>query len=480
MRCSNCGTEVKDGAHFCPACGRSLDGVSADATCEPVDEQGESEKTPSDKTSDGSKGQRSVASFLMRKHRVGKCEIPMIALILAAVVFTLAVAGGLVKAYEVFLLPTTQQTTSRSEAKAKEEGSSGKVSGKKGVTSKKNKATSPNDDAHEAYQAVVSRYQDFAAFCDSGKGRYDEWAATRNGDAALDSGYIYNVDSSYALTGKSQRSVCMNFYYAYADLNGDGVDELLIGEAAAGEKPTAAMAAYCFANGKAEPIVAETEKTGTSEDSEASWYKGFMTRGEGHEYEVCQNGQVRFVCYQDWNESSLYFNVSTDGIKLVDAIQMYSDASDKDDDFSIRTVADGGEPKDETAAGIDAARARVDAVVQKHPTVDMDSYLNGLDWQVLYDSSSSGSNGLASGATQDDLPQIVDKAAFIATARSELQVPDDSSIDAEVEDTPLYWEGADRYVWEIAFYKDGDLVAGAECDESGHTLRDILVYTGNQ
>ncbi len=72
--------------------------------------------------------------------------------------------------------------------------------------------------------------------------------------------------------------------------------------------------------------------------------------------------------------------------------------------------------------------------------------------------------------------QSDDEAAFVATARAALKVPDDPSITYEIGG-PNYWEGAGIYVTRIYFYQNGEVVAGALCNDDGSPARDILVYT---
>lgn len=72
--------------------------------------------------------------------------------------------------------------------------------------------------------------------------------------------------------------------------------------------------------------------------------------------------------------------------------------------------------------------------------------------------------------------QSDDEAAFVATARAALKVPDDPSITYEIGG-PSYWEGAGIYVTRIYFYQNGEVVAGALCNDDGSPARDILVYT---
>lgn len=71
---------------------------------------------------------------------------------------------------------------------------------------------------------------------------------------------------------------------------------------------------------------------------------------------------------------------------------------------------------------------------------------------------------------------IADMDAFIANAKRELIVPDDASITFKVADKPNYWEGAATYVWYVEFYKDGKVVASAECGSEGYPCRSIMAY----
>ena len=69
-----------------------------------------------------------------------------------------------------------------------------------------------------------------------------------------------------------------------------------------------------------------------------------------------------------------------------------------------------------------------------------------------------------------------DEAAFVATARAALKVPDDPSITYTVGE-PTYWEGADAYTTYIEFQQDGETVAYANCWDDGTPARNIYAYT---
>lgn len=72
-----------------------------------------------------------------------------------------------------------------------------------------------------------------------------------------------------------------------------------------------------------------------------------------------------------------------------------------------------------------------------------------------------------------------DEAAFVATARAALKVPDDPSITYTVGE-PTYWEGADAYTTYIEFQQDGETVAYANCWDDGTPARNIYAYTAPQ
>ena len=69
-----------------------------------------------------------------------------------------------------------------------------------------------------------------------------------------------------------------------------------------------------------------------------------------------------------------------------------------------------------------------------------------------------------------------DEAAFVATARAALKVPDDPSITYMIGE-PTYWEGADAYTTYIEFQQDGETVAYANCWDDGTPARNIYAYT---
>lgn len=68
------------------------------------------------------------------------------------------------------------------------------------------------------------------------------------------------------------------------------------------------------------------------------------------------------------------------------------------------------------------------------------------------------------------------QAAFVATARAALGVPDDPSITFFIGE-PTYWEGAGAYTTVIQFYQGDTIVASANCWDDGTPARNILAYT---
>lgn len=98
--------------------------------------------------------------------------------------------------------------------------------------------------------------------------------------------------------------------------------------------------------------------------------------------------------------------------------------------------------------------------------------------------SSGPSDSLAVITLRQDAPAAAaasqtadaDEAAFVATARAALKVPDDPSITYVIGE-PTYWEGADAYTTYIEFRQDGETVAFANCWEDGSLARNIYVYT---
>lgn len=516
MYCTSCGTKVQDGARFCPVCGNKLMGAineaaesredngaslaAKGASAEPkiIEGGAGAHSTASASTAPScaptanagrAAGRMSFSAFMMQRRQIGRVAVPTFAAILIAMALTAGIAYALVKAYEAFVLPQTQQ---QEQAVSTE-----KKSSKKEIAAK-------NKKAHKAYEGVIARYEDFASYCEqagAGVANYDDWAKDRGDDSGVGEEFAYIAQNAYGT----------NNYYGYLldDVNGDGIDELFIGMSSEDGSISEILGIYCFVDGKAVSVVEGSDLTESSGDMNFGQLEGFMVRGESQEYMPCKDGAIKFSCSQDANKSVLFFELGKKSSKLIDAAQMICQGSDRQNGaYVVRTIEDGGQPQETTVQGRDEAQKVIDEFAKKHPEADFEKPSASSDsWKKFKSvepkevasedsgdeqgesSAGSGEDQTAEAdATEDDASDgqdteagntIPDMDAFIATAKRELRVPDDPSITYEVADEPSYWEGTATYVWYVAFYKDGKIVASADCGSSGYPSRSIMGYSVN-
>ena len=123
---------------------------------------------------------------MMQRRQIGRFAVPTFVTILAAIIFTAGVAYALVKAYEAFVLPQTQQQEQPAAVEKK---------------SSKKKVAATNKKARRAYEGVVARYEDFASYCErkgAGAASYDDWAQGRGDDSGLGQIFVYNNQTAPA------------------------------------------------------------------------------------------------------------------------------------------------------------------------------------------------------------------------------------------------------------------------------------------
>lgn len=414
----------------------------------------------------------SFAAFLTERRQVGKTLVPTFAIILAAIIAAAGTAYALVKAYEVFVEPVIEQKSENNAAPAKR--------------TKKQSSAEMNKKAHRAYGDVINRYRDFSEYClqaGQGAGNYELWAKDRDeGDDALAQIFIYDSIVAPAYS---------DYYYAYKDLDDDGVDELLIGNELVHqdiEEADRILDIYRFVDGKAEPLIEQTE--GFGEWGKAD-YEGFQVQGESQVYELCSDGLVKLGCSQDASASELYLKIKNGEVVIEDALQFSNATSDRQNGgYVIRSISNGGKPKEETASGRDEAMNRMKTLEDKHPVSDFERPgPNSKVWKLLFQASASAGSDDAQPDAASNQPtdtddsedehsdkSITDEASFIATAKRELFVPDDANTTYEISDEPFYWDGTGIWLWDVAFYRDGKFVAGADCDSDGHICTSIMAY----
>lgn len=493
MYCASCGAKIKDGARFCSACGKPLDVDDAPANAQQPLPSGTPKasadrKATSDPAVSRAEGpspvpsdHMSFAAFMMQRRQIGRFAVPTFVTILAAIIFTAGVAYALVKAYEAFVLPQAQQQEQPAAVEKK--------SSKKKVAATKKKA-------RKAYEGVVARYEDFASYCEqkgAGAASYDDWAQGRGGDSGLGQIFVYNNQTAPGF---------LSYYYAFDDLSGDGIDELLVGFVDAQNDISAIVGAYCFVDGEAVSVMPSSEMVEGSSNM-TNQYDGFIAQGESQVITVCKDGIVKFTCSQDCNQADFYISLTAKGPEVVDAVQIQNKEFDRQNGaYLVRTVEDGGKPQEAMVQGREEACRILDELAGKYPEADIEMPSASSDmWKAfkgvepsegsLKDGSGtaddrSGASQAPSEAASDSSDDgeaaargdgvIADMDAFIANAKRELIVPDDASITFKVADKPNYWEGAATYVWYVEFYKDGKVVASAECGSEGYPCRSIMAY----
>lgn len=300
MYCASCGAKIKDGARFCSACGKPLDVDDAPANAQQPLPSGTPKasadrKATSDPAVSRAEGpspvpsdHMSFAAFMMQRRQIGRFAVPTFVTILAAIIFTAGVAYALVKAYEAFVLPQAQQQEQPAAVEKK---------------SSKKKVAATNKKARKAYEGVVARYEDFASYCEqkgAGAASYDDWAQGRGGDSGLGQIFVYNNQTAPGF---------LSYYYAFDDLSGDGIDELLVGFVDAQNDISAIVGAYCFVDGEAVSVMPSSEMVEGSSNM-TNQYDGFIAQGESQVITVCKDGIVKFTCSQDCNQADFYISLT--------------------------------------------------------------------------------------------------------------------------------------------------------------------------
>lgn len=81
------------------------------------------------------------------------------------------------------------------------------------------------------------------------------------------------------------------------------------------------------------------------------------------------------------------------------------------------------------------------------------------------------------GSTASEANEGADDAELrlIAHARDALGVPNDRGIVCSLG-KEYYWEGGGQHLRSVSFLEDGELCAGADCNEDGVPIRNIVPY----
>lgn len=330
MFCPVCGMKVGDNARFCTGCGAPLGALQQGGVDTPVrvnQAEAVNPAAPANSVNVGSPAsmpqqpqpkRSSMLDFLVEKRQIGNRLVPTFALIIASVIAAAGIAYAAVMLYKNVIEPRIQEPVQQ-EQTTKKSRNQQEASGE----DDKEKA---NKEAHIAYDEVLTQYRE--AFADG---------SLTNKDEA--NGFVYDdtVESPYWTDGlKDSKHPLFNYFidvqgtditlqgmrYLYKDLDGDGVDELLIGHAyddtEASGPSTCVLAIYGFEDHQVKGLVATTG------------YRQGMTLCSDNV--ICQSGNGGWAVVY-WDYSRLiegHFESET------------TMSQDRDDDAKIATVKCSG------------------------------------------------------------------------------------------------------------------------------------------
>lgn len=268
MFCPVCGTRVEDSARFCTGCGAPLGALQqggVDAPTQVNQTEVVNSAGPANPVDFGSPApmpqqpkHSSMLDFLTEKRQIGNRLVPTFALIIASFIAAAGIAYAAFMLYKNVIEPNIQQPVQQEQAAKKNK--------EQQETSGEDDKKKENKEAHIAYDEVLNQYRE--AFADGSLTDKDEA-----------NGFIYDdtVESQYWTDGlKDSKHPLFNYFidelgtgiamqgmrYLYKDLDGDGVDELLIGYAyddtEASCPSSYVLAIYGFKNHQAKGLVATT------------------------------------------------------------------------------------------------------------------------------------------------------------------------------------------------------------------------------
>lgn len=374
MFCPVCGTKVGDNARYCTGCGASLSALhqgGVDASARVSQAEAYNLAGPANPASFGSPApapqqpkRSSMLDFLVEKRQIGNRFVPTFALIIASFIAAAGIAYAAFMLYKNVIEPNMQQPVQR-EQTAKKDNEHQKASGEDG----REKA---NKEAHIAYNEVLNQYRE--AFADGSLEQGDE-----------DNGFVYDdaVESPYWTDcQKDSKYPLFNYFidvpgtgitvqgmrYLYKDLDGDGVDELLIAydyeddDTGISCPSSYVLAIYAFEDNQAKGLVATTG------------YRQCM--------ELCTDN---IIC--QWGNGACGVN-NWDYSRLVEG-HFESETTmsqDRDDDAKIGTVECSGainETASDSFEGISnsAELTNCGALIQK--VIDAYPVDTSADWQPL-------------------------------------------------------------------------------------------------
>ena len=349
MFCTNCGSKIEEGACFCGNCGCRIAGASADAGYEQYPAQPQNVAHPQQNVQYSLEApvapqRSSFASFLTERRQIGRAMVPTFAIILAAMIAAAGTAYALCKVYQVFVAPALEQ---KSEPTVEGQGKSNKET-----------VSAQNEKTHDAYDAIIDIYRQYGKYCDeNGAGQWGEESSKRLDDLMADQSYI----GPYAYNKRTGPDY-FEAYYLEKDLDGDGIDELLIAQEYSYEKGTRdsfnLVNFYYFEGGKAKSIY---DSIGDGLATATLSKDGFLIMGEWQAIELCDSGKIALRTRQDRYSASYYFDYAGGKMSLTDALQLnYDDSSDDEDSYTVMSIENGKKQPDQTIVGWQNAGAMRD------------------------------------------------------------------------------------------------------------------------
>lgn len=328
MFCPMCGAKLSDDARFCTECGTPLSGLKGDADAreQPVASGSVPEPRVSMKPTVPAEPVTSVEpvqapepqqprhsnmmSFLMERRQIGNRLVPTFAIIIASIIAAIGVAYAAFMVYRNVIEPSMRQPAAQVQTiKGTKKKSAKKVETKQ--EKQKDEASdqqeeqshqpSQNDQAHTAYDDVLKQYREAFANgdyddCQINDSSSDESQMEYFTDVQANSKYPLVNDMVASSTGMySSGTDGDNSSYLYLDLNGDGVDELLL------KNDYFVYAVYGYVDGQV---------------------KGLLQGWERNSYQLVSGGMIMMTSSGGWatNITTVNRYVSNGSFDIVDEV----------------------------------------------------------------------------------------------------------------------------------------------------------------
>ena len=373
MFCTNCGAKIEEGACFCGNCGCRIVGPAANAGYEQYPAQIQNVAYPQQNVqypldAPVAPQRSSFASFLTERRQIGRAMVPTFAIILAAMIAAAGTAYALCKVYQVFVAPALEQ---KSEPAVEDQGGT-------------NKETVPdqNKKAHEAYDGIIDVYRQYGDYCDeNGAWSGDEESSEKLENPLAGQSYI----GPYA-HNKGTAPEYFEAYYLEKDIDGDGLDELLIAQEYSYEKGIRdsfnLVNFYYYEDGKARSIY---DNIGDGIATATLSKDGFLIMGEWQAIELCDGGKIALRTRQDRYSASYYFDYAGGKMSLTDALQLNcDDSSDEEDSYTVMSMENGKKQPDQTIVGWQNAGAMRDEFDARHQaSTENSKLLASHDWAKI-------------------------------------------------------------------------------------------------